>query len=620
MRTKRNLRNVLKKICLAAICCIGMLSISSSVQAAPDYDYSIKDAANKIKGNDKVSDAAGIQELLNKAKGSDTVVKIYIPKGTYYVDKTLKIYSNTHVILHEDAIIRRMDSAVDKMLLHNVDQDGQMNQIGGYDMSQNITLEGGTWDGGNIELATKGTNVLRFDHAENITIKNCTVKNTYDCHIMEMVGIKNGLIEGCTFTGFRYKKGKSKDYTYAREAIQLESAWTSNESDLTDTKSAWAKGSVIDGTSCQQFVVKNNYFIDMPCGVGQHRYTKSGKYRNQDITITGNVFECANTYKYCKIAITASGMNNLTITNNTVKGPYRFAVHVIASDDVKIENNTAQNMSINGIMVDSGNVTSIRKNTIKNTKKHGIAVGGGTVKDIVDNTISGTKLNGINVAEGTITNIKNNKVTSAGKHGISLAGATTNQPGGTITNVSQNTISKAKENGICVDAGKIKNITKNKIKSSGKHGISVTGSNKAKKCVKITNISENIISTAKQNGIVANAGKITCIKKNTIKSVKKHGISIIGGTVGSGKKESNGILNNTVTGCGQNGVTVSGTGVVSAITGNKLTSLKNNGISLTGKPKVYWIQKNVIKKCSKHGIWNGTTAKPKMSGNKGKTK
>lgn len=550
----------------AFLVCLGVWGGVARADAASQqsYDYIITDAVYKVDATDKVSDSKGIQSILDKAIGSETMVTIYFPAGNYYVDETMRVYSNTHIILDENATVYRMDSLVNNGLLFNVDQNGKRNVVGGYDMSENIILEGGTWDGGNTKLAKKGTDVIRFDHARNITIKDCVIKNTYDCHIVELVGIKNGLISNCTLTGFRYKKGKEKNYTYAREAIQLESAWTSNEKDLNDVSSAWAKGSVIDGTSCQQVTVTNNTFIDTPCGVGQHRYTKSGKYRNKDIVISNNTFNCSKKLKYCKTAITCCGTNKLTVSNNIVKGPYRFAMHVIASDDVTIEKNKVEGTTMNGIMVDKGKITAITENSLKSMGKHGISVGGGTVKDISLNTITGVK-----------------------------------------------------QNGICVDDGKVTNITGNTIKDVKKHGISITGGKK----ITVKKISGNTISKAKQNGISVDAGKVTNIMGNTIKSVSKHGISVVGGTVGTGKKSTNGIQSNMISSCKQNGITVSGKGKVSAIGKNKISNVKNNGISLTGKARVYWIIKNTVKKCKKHGIWNETkTVKVKMKGNKGKTK
>lgn len=658
---------------LVTICCVGVLTMPQTVMAATnvEYDYMVTDAVDVVNPKDKVSDAKGVQSMLNKAIGSEEIITIYFPAGTYYIDAPLLIYSNTHLILHKDAVIYRMDSMIDKMLLHNVDQTGVMSKVGGYEMSKNITIEGGTWHGGNTKLATDGKDVVRFDHAENITIKNCTIKNTYDCHIVEFVGVKNGTISGCTLTGFRYCKGKEKNYTYAREAIQLDSAWTNNEKNLSDVDAHWANSTYIDGTSCKNITISNNTFLNVPCGVGQHHYSPTGKARNEDITISNNVFKFTKAMNACKTAITCCGTDNLTVSNNTVEGYYRFAAHVIASKDVTIEKNHFQDIKVNGIMIDAGDTIAIKQNTIKGSQKHGISVGGGTVTEISDNKVIGakdigisvdagtvnlianntikspkkhgicistkstngkgpvvqdvtgnsiasSKQNGITIGAGTITNITNNTITSVAKHGISLSGSSSGKQGAVITNVSGNVITSPKKNGISVDAGKITNINSNKIKSAGQHGISIVGTAKTKNKITITNVKKNSITAPKSNGISANSGKISMISQNTIKNSKRHGISIIGVTVvGNGKKKTKGILQNTITTCKNNGILVSGNAAVSAVSRNKVTSAGNVGIALTGKAKVQWVIKNTVKKCKKRGIQNITPTNTKIQNNKG---
>lgn len=551
------------KIC--AVCLAGVtLALGAQHVSAEEtaYDYVVTDPQYGVNAKDKKSDAQAIQNILTFAKGASKQITIYFPAGDYYLDKSMRVYSNTHIILDKDATIHRMDSMLDRMILHNVDQNGRMDAVGGYKMSQNITIEGGTWDGGNIAKAKEATDVIRFDHATNIVVKNCTIKNVYDCHLIEFVGIKNGSISGCTLTGFRYRKGKEKNFLFAREAIQLETAWTNNPKNKKDLDALWANGSVVDGTSCQQVTVTGNTIIDMPCGVGQHHYTSNGKYHNQDITISNNTITCSSQWKYCKTAITCGGMNNVQIVNNKVTGPYRFGIHITQADNVTVSGNVVSNSTQNGIMMDAGTAKMISGNTITNTAKHGISIGGGS-----------------------------------------------------LTSLTGNTVTKSKQNGISIGKGKIKTVSNNTINDIKKHGISVTGG------VTITSMTGNTITKVKHDGITLDKGKIKLLSDNTINNVKKHGISITGGTVGVGKKRSKGIINNVITNCKQNGVSVSRKGTVSAIHKNKIKGIKKNGVSIVTGGVVYWITNNTIKKCTHHGIWNGSTKKKaKLKGNKGKTK
>ena len=81
----------------------GVLMNTGRVQAssAPNYDYNVvTDAEEKVNPKDKISDSKGIQSVLNKAIGSKKEITIYFPAGTYNIDKTLRVYSNTHLILY----------------------------------------------------------------------------------------------------------------------------------------------------------------------------------------------------------------------------------------------------------------------------------------------------------------------------------------------------------------------------------------------------------------------------------------------------------------------------------------------------------------------------------------
>ena len=531
----------IRKVVLLSI--FGCMIFGTSVEAEENYDYVVTDAQYGVDPTDEISDSVALNTLFKKAIGAEEMVTFYFPAGTYYISSTLKIYSNTHLILHEDAVIYRMDSLIDKNMLRNADQNGKQNVTGGYDMAQNIIVEGGTWDGGNIEKATDSSVLLRIDHAENVTIKDCSVKNVYNCHLITYVGVKNGLITNCTLTGFRYKKGKENDYNYAREAIQLESAWTDNESDLEDSSAYWAQGTVIDGTSCQQVSVTNNKVIDMPCGIGQHHFTKSGKYRNKDITISDNVFQCSTDMKYCKTAITCAGMNNLTVSGNKIEGPYRFGMRVEGATNVLIENNNLKNISRNGIVVAGGKKITIRNNVLNDINNSGISLTGGQV-DLV----------------------ANNSMNVIGSHGIFVGKCK-------VESITLNEVNDTKQNGLCISSSTITSVKNNTFKNSDKHGISVTGT---KKAGSVKNIANNTIFDTKLNGVSVNGGKVTNISKNKITKAKGHGISVIDGTVGQGKKKSKGIHKNLIKNCKKNGISVSKKGVVSSIVSNKVSNIKKH--------------------------------------------
>ncbi len=476
---------------VSAVCLAAAILLPGAVKAEAAYDYVVTDY--EVNGNDRKSDREEIQSVLNLVQGAKRQRTVYFPKGDYYIDRApLHIYSNTHIIMASGAVIHRMDSMLGREIIHNVDQNGQMDAVGGYNMSHDITLEGGTWDGGNIAKAKESTDVLRFDHAKNIVVKNCTVKNAYACHLIEFVGIKKGRISGCTLKGFRYGSEKN-----ASEAIQLETAWTNRPGNLADRSAAWAKGSVIDGTVCQQVTVKNNTIIDMPCGIGQHHYTGNGKYRNRNITISGNTFACSKKWEKSATAITCGGMEQIVISKNKITGSYRFGIHITEGAGIKVLDNTIRGSSQNGIMVDSGTTDRISGNTITDMKKHGISVvGHAAIDNVTGNHIRKVKHDGFVMSGGKVETLSGNKFSGVKAHAISITGGT-----------------------VGIGQKKTKGIGKNVIADCQGNGISVSG-----KAI-VSAVFQNKIEQIKNNGIsIVDKGTVYWIINNTINNCSQHGI------------------------------------------------------------------------------------------------
>ena len=413
-------------ICLLfSLTFFGMMA-SVDANAATRYDVTI-DGPSPVSGSDTEPDYYGVQKLLNQINGISEEVIVYFPAGTYYLPQALRVYSNTHIILDDNATLVRIDDGVNKNIIHNVDANGAMDQTGGYEMSENITIEGGIFDGGDVSGATKAADLVRIDHAKNVTIKNCTFQNVYDCHHLELIGVKKAVVSGCTFKNFIYRRGEESNYMLAREALQLETAWTD---DINDPSKAWAKGSVIDGTSCKSVKVTGCTFDNIPCCVGQHHFSEDGNYRNEDIEISNNTLTYKSSIKNGKTAITCCGMDRLKVFGNVIDGDYKFMMHVDEADDVLIQNNKLSNGYQNGIMVDGGTLINIKNNTIKKFKKSGISVLGGSVgsgknkkKGITGNTISDCKLNGITISDSCkVSSISKNKIKKIKGNGISMSG------------------------------------------------------------------------------------------------------------------------------------------------------------------------------------------------------
>ena len=118
---------------------------------------------------------------------------VTVPSGEYLIEKTLIIHDNTHLILAPDTILRLPDDGVFSL----IENDGLKDEHKNY----NIRIEGGIWDGTNLNCQRKflapGENygeggtfnkerylkndylglLMRFVHCRNLYIGNLTIKD-----------------------------------------------------------------------------------------------------------------------------------------------------------------------------------------------------------------------------------------------------------------------------------------------------------------------------------------------------------------------------------------------------------------------------------------------------------
>ena len=83
-------------------------------------------------------DTARLQALLDSGKG-----RVEFPDGTFVVSKPLVISSDTHLVCSPRTVVR-LAAGANCPVLRN-----RGSEPGGSD--RNITVEGGTWDGNNVQ-------------------------------------------------------------------------------------------------------------------------------------------------------------------------------------------------------------------------------------------------------------------------------------------------------------------------------------------------------------------------------------------------------------------------------------------------------------------------------------
>lgn len=349
-----------------------------------------------VDGTDKSNDASKLNDILKYATLIDEPVTVFIPDGTYYISSALKVYTETNIVLSDNAVIKRMQSAGDKhMLVNRTDPNGK--QVG-YTQCRDISITGGTWDGN--ATGEGSADCLYFGHAKNITITNTTIKNNSGAHLIEFAGVQNALVENVELYGYTMCTEKGYTATQSeKEALQI---------DHCSSVSAPAM-LPYDGTACDNITIRNCKIHDYMAGIGTHT---QGDNPSTNIWIENNTFE--NITNAC---INLPNFANVTINNNTAKNCTTF-VYASGSQGI-ISNNTVTNgtsyapvttsglRAKNGITISNSSYFTIQNNTFEQAKSNGICVWNKSTAVIQNNTIKNNKLYGIRTQGSTITLKKN---------------------------------------------------------------------------------------------------------------------------------------------------------------------------------------------------------------------
>lgn len=408
-----------------------------------------------------------IQQLLDYNKEDDFNLTIRIPNGTYILESELRIYSNTTIIASAGAKLMKNHQR-GALLANDMSKDN-----GGYNTTENITIDGGIWDSSMIAGYNKGTESFRFIHATNVTVKNATIRNVPDkSHLITFAGIKNGTIENCKLYGYNGKTLK--------EAIQLDIVH-----DNIIVPSMQSSSILYDDLPCDTIVIKDNLIYNFPRGIGSHTSVQGVFHTN--ITIESN-----RLHDISEAAIKAYNYKNTNIKNNIID---RAAVGIlvyttIANEEMNylpaLPNTKKQPLPKNYRIVIEGN-------TIKNMRQY-----------LEGSTLTwgdGIRVIGSKARPLSNVSIKKNKLTKTARYGIFIEYSPT-------CYIGSNYITDTYRYAICVHNSNSGNLYWNQISKAGAKnsfygGIGVSYTHNLK-------IYSNKINVTAKNGIYLNSTTRNC--------------------------------------------------------------------------------------------------------------
>lgn len=594
MKTKKGI-NILGFILFISIFLLGIgwQSHTSLAASAKKITVSTKDIESMGARN-------AIQEVLYEARDLATESQPYVvtvPAGSYEVDNSLRLYSNTTLIL-KGVTIKRVDT---NNIIKVGDTDTKETGKTGY-YYKNITVQGGTLNGNGVS----GT-VMKVTHTKNFTMSGVTLKNVHNGHIMETGGVNGLNVLNCTFKDQTLSTNKTSS-TY--EALQLDILCSSH---LNACRS--------EDLGTKNVKIDHCTFKNVPRGVGSHTAILNNPMKS--IQITNCTFSNMKSS-----AIQVLNWRDCKIANNTITGtPRGIAVYsmseggrgvflstVLANEgNTKAKSSTKYQKPKNEKIVINNNKITLNNSTdpYASYERVAIMVFGDNIqssKKYSDNSGNLPKgnyyANGITIRNNTITttghgirfvNVKNSKVEkntitfkkvkdSLNYYGVQM------KEGSTGNTVSGNTINNPNCNGIYLSVkSSAKSIDSNVIKNAGKYGIDVEDS-------KAESITSNKITSSKNVGIfIFNKGSAGTISKNCVKSASSYGIAV------NTNAKASAITGNTISNTKDVGIAI-GASTVTSIKNNTITTTKNAGISVYKKSKVTTVSSNSITNPGTYGI------------------
>lgn len=273
---------------------------------------------------------------LNLLCSGDEPKTVIIPSGSVVeIDYTVRIGDNTTLIADGATIIQTTDGR--GVLSSNVDKVN-------YGSLKNVKIQGGTWKSAKNK---KAASMMRFAHGQNLVIDGATVITNYEGHAVELIAMKNTIVQNCTLKAV----GKSRKNS-VEEALQIDIATPKTAPGV--AKEFGTKYTT--GQTCKNISILNNT-ISGSRGVCANFASVEPKYKNKfhdGITIIGNKLTGKSAEGLALFnTLNATVKNNVIVSNSTRKSEaysvgFNVAVMGKAPSGIKKAKVTVQNNTIKG--------------------------------------------------------------------------------------------------------------------------------------------------------------------------------------------------------------------------------------------------------------------------------
>ena len=593
--------------------------------------------------------------LAGEQASEATPYEIYVAAGRYELDRGLHIFSNTALILDENAVIVDCAAQGDNMI--KVGTTGDDPASGYY--YKNISVQGGQWDG-NGKVAT----MFKFVHARNCTLSGVKAFNLKDAHFIEIAGVDGMQVLSCDFSEHIITTNNGT------EAIQidvLQKDHIAGYVHLDDEIDYLCKNIVIDGCTFNGMrraigshtAVLGKYYENIQ--ITNNRFIHSSEksilcFNMKDLLIEGNSIAGDNVGIEIK-TMDRNGAGSYLLTNNKdgiyVK-PTDLNVTIRAN---RVSSNTDHAIFVSGFMI-ANDIAAKERNNDKVPKGNyyvqGVSIQNNTLcaygnkcgikvqfaKDTVINnntiTAASTAQTPIYVSDGCNgVSITNNKILSAVLNGIRVCNLNTGYPRASIAAITGNTIASVLKDGygIRVSDAAVGNIMNNIITKSANIGIQADVNPNVGYAVSVKRINTNIIKSARiaiklmkasASEIILNTlyptteSALMILDKCVVGTVSKNVIAKAGDSaiLVRGSKVT-AISSNTITSPKRQGIYVYEGYGTDTINANKISGAGENGICANGVT-IKTIYNNVIASCKSFGIYiNGNNTSTNIGAIKG---